>query len=161
MSSSSKDKLEKDFIDLENDLLKLKQDFFSIIKKFNKVKKGIGKKTVTNEKKKKKKEKKKKVINEDNFNEPILYKLDNNFCSILDIPQNTEITFSFLNQKVNEYLIKNKLINLSEEKNNEQPKIILNKELKTILKDSRTYKLSKLTCNNIHLYLKHNYTIKK
>ena len=138
--SVSSTKLDNHLKELEGDILKLKKDFFSIIKKFNLVKKEL-KKTG-------------KISSSNNFTEPILYNLNNKLCSILKIEPNKEIIFSLLNKKINEYLSNHNLI--SKDNN----KIIINDELKVILKETRTYKFSKLTHTNIHLYLKHNYTIK-
>jgi hypothetical protein len=152
-------KLEIQLQELEHEILNFKNHFNLVIKKMNLVKKQV-KKINNNKIKKNKKDKK---DNSNNFNEPILHKFNKEISNILNLEQNKEILFSEFNNKLNQYIINNNLINNNnlEEDNNKINIVNINDDFKNILKETRSYKINNLTLNNIHLYLKHNYSIKK
>ena len=152
-------KLEIQLKELEHEILNFKNHFNLVIKKMNLVKKQV-KKINNNKIKKNKKDKK---DNSNNFNEPILHKFNKEISNILNLEQNKEILFSEFNNKLNQYIINNNLINNNnlEEDNNKINIVNINDDFKNILKETRSYKINNLTLNNIHLYLKHNYSIKK
>ena len=151
-------KLEIQLQELEHEILNFKNHFNLVIKKMNLVKKQV-KKINNNKIKKNKKDKK---DNSNNFNEPILHKFNKEISNILNLEQNKEILFSEFNNKLNQYIINNNLINNNLEKDNNKINIVnINDDFKNILKETRSYKINNLTLKNIHLYLKHNYSIKK
>lgn len=152
-------KLEIQLQELEHEILNFKNHFNLVIKKMNLVKKQV--KKINNNKIKKDKKDKKEDINNSNFNEPILHKFNKEISNILNLEQNKEILFSEFNNKLNQYIINNNLITNNLEKDNNKINIVnINDDFKNILKETRSYKINNLTLKNIHLYLKHNYSIK-
>ena len=149
-------KLDKHLTELEVDILKLKKDFFSIIKKFNLVKKEFIKINGNGNDLKKNKKKERKNKDDNNFNEPILYNFSKEICDILELEHNKELLFSDFNKKINQYLINNNLL-INKKINIDT---INNKFIEIFSKDIREKKINTITLKNIHTYLKHNYSIK-
>ena len=153
MSKSSLNRLLGKLDNIDKDFIKLKTDFLKIGKNIKSLKKELSKEITNNDKKKQPNKKGTGKNSAPQFIEPILININNDVKILFSI-SGEEITFSNFNKKVNKYLIDNNLLD------KEKKLIILNDELSKVLKFTRKNTKSKLNYNTVHNYLKHNYSFK-